>query len=308
MFATAELQILAGLLWGRTLSDIGRELTLSHPSVGKALRAAEQKAGIPLVERQGRRLRLTPAGVRVARAAEAAVLQLRDIDTLLGGIKTGDRLLRVVASGTVSNYLLPPVISQLLTHAAEADVRIQTVNGSEVWNLLGSGEFDIGISNMTPPADLDAEHLYDDELCVCVAAGSDLSRQPNIDWSTLSGRTLIGPISNGAGKPQWRQFTDLGIQPGRRIEVSSLEVAKSLVEAGLGIALLYQSVALKEAAQGRIAMLRIPEAPLAVTYWLAAARTSRHLPLVEQFALMLHQHARSVGLGEGNRTQLWAVD
>ncbi len=46
MFDTTELQVLVGLQSGKTLSEIGEELLLSHPSVSKALRAAEHKAGL----------------------------------------------------------------------------------------------------------------------------------------------------------------------------------------------------------------------------------------------------------------------
>ena len=67
----------------------------------------------------------------------------------------------------------------------------------------------------------------------------------------------------------WRQFSLLGIRPRRRIQVSNTVLAKRFVENGEALALLYRSVALEEAAQGRITILRLPEAPTTVSYWLA---------------------------------------
>ncbi len=62
LFTITELQILVGLAEGHTQVAIGAQLHLDQPTVSKLLHLAERKLGLPLVERRGRRLYLTPVG------------------------------------------------------------------------------------------------------------------------------------------------------------------------------------------------------------------------------------------------------
>ncbi|MBV9327094.1 MAG: LysR family transcriptional regulator [Chloroflexi bacterium] len=294
MFATTELQVLVGLQSGKTLAEIGEDLLLSHPSVSKTLRAAEQKAGLKLTEHHGRRLRLTLDGARVAAAAHETLLKLRELDTMLSSIKTGEGgALRILASNGISSYVLPPVISQLLQAVHEVDLRIHGADGNtDIWEMFDTGGFEVAIARSLPPPHIPATHLFDDELCLCVAADSELARRKDVDirWPDLSSYTLIGPIGN---EDMWRQFSLLGIRPRRRIQVSNAVLAKRFVENGEALALMYRTVALEESAQGRIAILRLPEAPTTVSYWLATRTPDGTSPLLEKFLRLLHTHVRS---------------
>lgn len=293
MFDTVELQVLVGIRSGKTLSQIGGELLLSHPSVSKTLRAAEQKAGLKLAELDGRRLRLTPDGERLAAAAQEALVKLREIDSMLTSTRAGEGgALGIVASGTVCSYVLPAVVGKLLEGVHDVDLRIQSVDaGVDIWTLFDSGAYDVAISWNVPPPHVSATHLFDDELCICVAAGSDLARQPDIDWHDLSGQTLIGPP---ADNPMWRQFSLLGIRPRSRVQVSSAALAKRLVQEGKAIALQYHIVAAEEVAKGELAMLPLPDTPMTLSYWLAIRSGSAGLPLVQSFVRLLRSHVREL--------------
>jgi DNA-binding transcriptional LysR family regulator len=293
MFDTTELRVLVGVLSGKTLAQIGEELLLSHPSVSKTLRAAELKAGVKLTERRGRRLQLTVDGARLAAAAQEALAKLGELDRLLARVKSGEGgALRVLASNRVCTYVLPPVVSRLLAAVEDVDLRLQGVDAeANIWDLFDGGSVDVVISRALPPAHIAATHLFDDELCLCVAADSDLAGQQDIHWPDLSDRTLVGPL---AEDELWRQCSLLGIRPRRRIQVSNPGVAKRFVEDGQAIALLYRTIALEEATQGRIAMLRLPDAPMTVSHWMATRTAPGASPLVDRFVELLRAHARSL--------------
>jgi LysR family transcriptional regulator for metE and metH len=292
MFDTTELQVLVGVLSGKTLSQIGEQLMLSHPSVSKTLRAAELKAGVKLTERSGRRLRLTPDGARFATAAQDVLARLGTLDSMLARVRSGEGgSLRVLASNRVCSYVLPPVVSQLLREVDDIDLRIQGVDAeTENWAMFDAGSFDVVISRMLPPPHITATHLFDDELCICVAADSDLAKQSNIYWPDLSDRTLVGPL---AENELWRQFSLLGIRPRRRIQVSNPGIAMRIVEAGQAVALVYRSIALEEARQGRIALLPLPDAPITVSYWMATRSAPGASLVADRFVELLRAHART---------------
>jgi DNA-binding transcriptional LysR family regulator len=288
VFTTTELRVLAGIMSGQTITEIGEDLLLTHPSISKTLRSAEQRAGFPLVELRGRRLRLTADGARVAIAAQDVLVELGQLDRLLAEVRDGTSGgLRVVATSSICNYVLPPVIGAMLMSAPDVDLRVQAATpSSDIWPLFDTGEFEIAIARTLPPPHITAAHLFDDQLCLCVAPGSDLIDQ-DIDWAAISGRTLIGPINEDA---MWGQFSLLGIRARSWVRVSDVTLAKRLVADGHGIALLYRSVAQEEAAAGRIVMLPLPDAPIGISYWVAT-RGRPAAPLVRRFTQLLQDHA-----------------
>lgn len=206
VFTTTELRVLVGVLNGKTISQIADELLLSHPSISKTLRAAQHRAGFPLVEQRGRRLRLTADGTRIAIAAQEVLVELNQLDRLTAEVRAGaSGGLRVVATSTICNYVLPPVIGKLLGVTEDVDVRIQAVPpGADVWAMFDTGDFEIAIARNLPPPHITAAHLFDDQLSLCVAPGSDLAGLKDVRWQEISGRTLIGPIGEDA---MWGQFS-----------------------------------------------------------------------------------------------------
>jgi len=292
MFSTTELRVLVGLLDGKTIAQIADELLLTHPSVSKTLRSAQRRAGFPLTEQRGRRLWLTADGTRVAVAAQQVLVELGQLDRLAAEVRAGaSGGLRVVATATICNYVLPPVIGGLLSEVADADLRIQAApGGADVWTMFDSGDYEVAIARDLPPPHIAATHLFDDQLSLCVAPGSDLAGR-DIRWADVSGRTLIGPIGEDA---MWGQFSLLGIRGRSWVRVSTVPLAKRLVEDGRGIALLYRTVALEEAAAGRIVMLPLPDTPISVSYWMAV-RGGLASPLTDRFTRLLTEHVARLG-------------
>jgi DNA-binding transcriptional LysR family regulator len=278
LFTTTELRVLVGLLNGKTIAAIAEDLLLTHPSVSKTLRTAQTRAGFPLAEQRGRRLRLTADGTRIAVAAQQALAELGQVDRLAAEVRAGaSGGLRVVATAAICNYVLPPVIGGLLRETADA------------------GDYEIAIARELPPPHIAATHLFDDELCLCVAPGSDLARRVGrggreVSWAEVSGRTLIGPIGEDG---LWGQFSLLGIRGRGWVRVSTVPLAKRLVEDGHGIALLYRTVALDEAASGRIVVLPLPDRPITVSYWMAA-RGPLESPLAGRFTRLLAGHVATL--------------
>jgi DNA-binding transcriptional LysR family regulator len=288
MFTTTELSVLAGLLNGKTITQIADELLLTHPSVSKTLRTAERRAGFPLAEQRGRRLRLTADGTRIAVAAQELLVELGQLDRLAAEVRAGESGgLRVLATAAICDYVLPSVIGDLLSAVEDADLRIQAApRGGDVWAMFDSGDFEVAIARDLPPPHIAATHLFDDQLSLCVAPGSDLAAQQDVRWEELSGRTLIGPIGEDA---MWGQFSLLGIRGRSWVRVSTVPLAKRLLADGHGIALLYRTVALEEAAAGRIVLLPLRDTPISVSYWMAT-RGGVASPLAALFTRLLHEH------------------
>ncbi|MGH2364166.1 MAG: LysR family transcriptional regulator [Chloroflexota bacterium] len=291
MFSMSELQVLVGLMNGRTLAEIGQELLVSHPAVSKMVRAMELKAGFKLADRRGRKLQLTPAGSKLAGASELLLAQMREMDTMVAGMRAGSgETLRLLTSGATCDYLLRGALGKLVSSVPHVEVRVWAGALADFWDRFVAGAYDIGIAATQPPPGLTAEHLFDDELCLCVAPTSELACRPNLTWADLSGQTLIVPPPGPFGTRLW-QVTHLGVHAGSRIESTSAELSKLLALDGNGVALLLRSMVVDELAVGRLIALEIDDRHF-MPYWMAMRASNDGGSLTPTLAGLLQQSAR----------------
>lgn len=76
MLDVRRLKLLRELALRGTIVAVAEALSFSPSAVSQQLAVLEREAGVPLLERTGRRVRLTPAGENLARHAEAILQRL----------------------------------------------------------------------------------------------------------------------------------------------------------------------------------------------------------------------------------------
>ena len=106
LLSVLELRILAGLARGDTLAQIAGDLYLKHPSISRAVHAAERRVGVALVEQSGRRLRLTTAGHDLATAADDVLGRYADLERLAAQLREGAAgTVRVLGTRSACSYI-----------------------------------------------------------------------------------------------------------------------------------------------------------------------------------------------------------
>ncbi|HUZ78592.1 MAG TPA: LysR family transcriptional regulator [Chloroflexota bacterium] len=293
MFLPSELQVLAGLMNGKTLAEIGQELLVSHPAVSKMVRAMELKAGLKLADRRGRKLHLTPAGAKLARAAELLLSQMREMDTMVAGMRAGSgETLRLLTSGASCDYLLRSALGQLMSILPHVEVHVWSWVLGDFWDHFVEGAYDIGIAATQPPPGLLVEHLFEDEICLCVGPSSELANRSNLTWGDLSGQALIVPPPSPFGTRLW-QVIHLGVHAGSRIESRSAELSKMLALDGRGVALLFRSTVMDELARGQLIALELDDRRYTMPYWMALRGSDDGASLRRSVADLLQQAAEA---------------
>jgi len=291
-FSLMELRILASLAEGRTLANIAQAVCLGQPAVSKTLRAAERKAAIPLVERQGRRLLLTPAGAELAQAAQAVLSQEQWFEQLLADLRGGHAgTLRLLATSTPGNYVLPTVIGAFMQEVPQAQVVLQILGPGHIREVFLSETYDLAVYGAAPqtvqPRELLLEPLYDDPVTFFAAPGSPLARRDRVSWEDLRDETLIGPFM----EPHWeqivRQLETRGLAAARVIDLQGPEGVKRLVEAGGGIGVLFGAALRRELAEGRLRALPLAEPPPSRAVCLVRRRHAPLTPIARQFRAFL---------------------
>src|SRR5215218_4666786 len=112
-----RLRVLRELAERGTVAATAEALSFTPSAVSQQLSALEREAGVPLLEREGRRLALTDAGRTLVTHADAVLTQLERAEAELAAASeevTGT--LRVAAFSSFARSLLPGVAAAMLVH------------------------------------------------------------------------------------------------------------------------------------------------------------------------------------------------
>jgi DNA-binding transcriptional LysR family regulator len=238
---------------GRAAAEHG----VSQPAASARLRALEGQLGLALIERSPRGSRLTSAGALVAGWAQVAVDAAAALDAGVIALRAErDSRLRIAASMTVAEYLLPVWLTALAAADPGAAVSLSAVNSDQVAQAVLAGTADIGfVEGPEVPAGLDAEPVARDTLALIVAPGHPWARRrTGIPAAELAATALI---SREAGSGTRRFLADaLARQAGLApvppaAELSSTTAIKAAVAAGAGPAVLSSLAVAAELSAGR---------------------------------------------------------
>src|SRR5580704_13197540 len=160
---------------GRAAAEHG----ISQPAASARMRLLEAELGLALIERSPRGSRLTSAGALVAGWAQAAVDAAAALDTGLVALRhERDSRLRIAASMTVAEYLLPVWLTALRAVDPATVVALSAVNSAEVAQAVLADAADIGfIEGPEIPDGLHAEPVGRDRLTLVVAPAHPWARR-----------------------------------------------------------------------------------------------------------------------------------
>jgi len=295
----ADLHILVALRQGRTLAEIGDEMYLTQSAVSRALRLAEQKSGVQLLERHGRRLRLTSAGMQLAEQAQNALVQLSEIDRLLEDMQSGrGGRLRLISSTAPGNYVLPLAVGEFLRTMPGAEVELRVLPPSDMWQTFVEEGYDLAVGPVgvgpqpVDRGDLAVEALYEDELVFFVAPSSPLAQKPELAWNDVRSQTLIGPFGEPYWAQLWEHLTHRGFSAAKRVSLLGLEGVKLVVAAGGGVGVIFGAAVRREVTAGQLVPLRITDLSLPLSYYLVTRRLRQPRPIVDQFRGLLIRTVR----------------
>lgn len=151
------------------------ELFISQPAVTKHIKELEQEYKMSLCERSGnKKISLTPAGELLMQYAEQILGTYRELEYDMNLLaKQHKGVLRIGASSTVAQYVIPPVLAQFHKKFREIQVHLITGNTEEIEQGVIDKKIDFGIiEGISKNPQLKYEQYLKDEL-VLVCSGQN---------------------------------------------------------------------------------------------------------------------------------------
>nr|WP_231626313.1 LysR family transcriptional regulator [Streptomyces apocyni] len=274
------LQLLLAVARLGSLGRAARELGISQPAASSRVRAMERQLGVALVDRSPRGSRLTDTGVLVTDWARRIVEAAEAFDVGAQALRDRrDSRLRVAASMTIAEYLLPGWLIALRRERPDTAVSLRAGNSLAVAEQLLAGEADLGfVEGLDVPNGLSGVVIAQDSLVVVVAPGHPWARRrAPLGPAELAATPLI-LRERGSGT---RQVLDAALAADGGLarpllELSSTTAVKGAVVSGAGPSVLSELVVGDEVAAGRL--VQVPVEGVRLRRDLRAVWTTGHRP------------------------------
>ncbi|WP_250472391.1 LysR family transcriptional regulator [Caballeronia sp. GAFFF1] len=215
-------------------------LHLSQPAVSGQLRLLNEEFGEPLYQRDGRGIRLTPAGeglLGYATPLREAFRQAHALRDAMRGLESGT--LRIGASTTPASYLLPYLIAAFRKRYPE--VIVTTIDGNTAEIVAALGALDVAIiegpAGIGLPPTAGVTPWLDDEIVAIVRAGHPLADGRAGATLEVIGEHPLVLRERGSGVRQIveRAFEEREVGMRVALEIAGVEGVKEAVRAGMGI-------------------------------------------------------------------------
>lgn len=238
-------------------------LHLSQPAVSQQIQALEEELGVVLFDRGKSRIRLTDAGTvllgyarkgaRLAEEAQAALERTR-------GEVIGE--LRIGASMTVTQYLLPHMLGAFRQQHPRVEFSVKSANTEQIVAALARGEIDLGfIEGPVSSREVFRQPVLEDRMVLIVGRRYPWPQEAAVSLDALTEVPLI-MRERGSGS---RRVVELALRrAGIRwkelrvaMELDSIVAIISAVEEGLGAGFVSEWAIRKEVRLGTVRVLSV---------------------------------------------------
>jgi DNA-binding transcriptional LysR family regulator len=263
-----QLQTFVAVARAGSTMAAAEEIALSQSATSASLNELEDLLGTRLFNRVGRRLVLNEHGRSMLPQARLMLDLARGIESEFGAAgHVAAPLLRVAASTTIGNWVLPRIIAAYHREHAGARVALEIGNTFQVARAVANFEADVGfIEGPTQEPHVKVVPWRDDELVIACSPRHALARgarRGRVDVAALSAATWL-LRERGSGT---REVVDRALQPylhrlEAAFELGSTEAIVQAAAEGLGLACVSRHAVDDMVRLGRLVVLRTALPPL----------------------------------------------
>jgi DNA-binding transcriptional LysR family regulator len=183
-----------------TVTSAAEALHLTPSAVSQQIRQLSRELGVPLLQPQGRRIKLTAAAHVLLDHADALSVRWEQARADLASHVDGDAgRLRLCGFPTGLATLLAPAAAQLAKTSPELGVSIVEAEANDCFDRLLADRADLAVLIPTPdspPRDdprFDQEPLIDEPQDLLVPAGHPLATRESVTLAEAAGEPWISP-------------------------------------------------------------------------------------------------------------------
>jgi len=267
----------------RNFSKAAAHLHISQPAVSVQIQQLEKDYGAKLFKRYEKEISLTPAGqillgyaYRLAGLADEAVREINRLENQVKGP------LRLGATLTVGEYLLPSVIGAFKLRFPQVEFLLEVANTQTIENMLLEHNIDLALVEgpLTSEQRLEQQELMSDELLVVFSPGHQWVGNSSVTWDQLLNEKLI---LREPGSGTRKVFENAVLNMGKQLDqlnifmqMGSTQAIKALIKENLGVTVLSKLTVQEELELGSLRGVRLAGCTLSRSFRFVTIK--EHLP------------------------------
>jgi DNA-binding transcriptional LysR family regulator len=241
-----RLRVLRELEQRGTVSATGAALHLTPSAVSQQIAGLARDLGVPLLEKQGRGVRLTGQARVLLRHADAVQERLELARADLAAWGEGDvGEVRVGALSTAISALVAPCLARLCSERPRLALRVSETDPPEALTRLDSGDLDIVLAAdfRDAPSMGDPRYhrvdLLTDRMDAVLPEGHPLADAAGVRLEQLAGEPWVASdVDNPCSQITVAVCASAGFSPDVRHHCLEWDAVAALVAAGAGVALI----------------------------------------------------------------------
>jgi DNA-binding transcriptional LysR family regulator len=262
-FDLTDLRLFVYVAEERNLTRAAARQHLSLAAASARIKALEEQAGLPLLYREARGVRVTPPGEAFLHHAREVLRQAeqlrRDLHDYGGGLRGH---VRVFANTTAVTDFLPEVLPGFLARNPRVNVDLQEKPNAEIARGVLDGRADLGIvAGAVDTLGLQSIHFSTDRLVLVTPRGHAFARRKRIAFADTLQEDMVGMHHGSTLQSFLEQQADkLGKPMKLRIQLASFDAMCRMVGGGVGVGIVPESAARRNLQPMKLAQVELADA------------------------------------------------
>ncbi|MBU6459637.1 MAG: LysR family transcriptional regulator [Proteobacteria bacterium] len=295
-FTLRQLSVFIAVAESGSTIGAGKILSISQSAVSSALSELESAVNERLFDRHGKRLILNDTGRTLHLSANTLV---KSAEAIAQDFESTPPSLRIAASNTIGNYVLPGILAQFLAQYPGARLDLVVGNTREVIEAVNQFKADIGlIEGDSYDPHLRITPWIDDEMIIVTSAQNLIAYQKN--WPDLAHADWIVREPGSGTREIFEQ--QVGRKLGKlniTLELGSSEAIRRTLLSGYGVSCLSRHIVADDIKNGQLKMIG-HNAPIVRRFFSTVIHHDKApTRSLSAFHAFLEQHARIDSFKEG---------
>ena len=269
-------------------------LHLTPPAVTMQVKELEERIGLPLFEREGRKVSLTTAGEYFLVYARRLLATLKEADDAMARFKRLETGLLTIGMVSTAKYFVPHLLARFREQHPGVDVRLRvTANREQLVRLLQGSEVDLAVMGR-PPREVAAraEPFAAHPMVFVCPPGHPLLGIGHPPVQALAPYAfIVREPDSGTRSVMEAFFKAHRFEPRITMEMSSNETIKQAVIAGMGISFLSLHTIGLEVRNGLMHVLAVEDTPVMRTWNVVHLLSKVLSPAAEAFRYFIIEAA-----------------
>ena len=217
--------------------NAAKALNMSQPGLSHAIRSLEEYFGLPLFEKTGRNVRLSPYGVELKKHIDVILNGLDELDQKISDFHREDKVIRIASVYPLAGSFIPELIQSC---SEKFPFAIYNGMTPDILQGLENMTYDLGFCSAQPSSELfEYCPVQKSYVGIVVPKGHELIIKETFSFRDITTYPQIFfTRTSPMRKLQEQIYKDYQISAAPACEAEEIEVILNMIEHGFGISVL----------------------------------------------------------------------